>query len=434
MGKETVVSEGEALGRELNSNHFLDLSLKPNSISIKELVETLIERIAEAREQSPSNQRKQRKSAIEQQRYILGRLISNFVYNHEKGVDYGFFIPVNKSIAFKKNDENINRFHNLQLKYVLDMLASNKLNLIKVSKAKFKNNNSYFNECTIIKADIKMHKLINLYELSINDIKKDEKKSYNIILKSRKKDYFDTKKNLNYNYNKFIRDFNDDIDYINNALLKPIITYQKDSKKIVFTSKDLTLYRYFDGNFKSGGRLFQGLWQSMKKKDRETIRIDGHKTATLDYSQMNPNLLYGIEGETPPLDDCYEIQGFEKNRNGIKKVFNSLLFRKTPMNQFPKNTKLLFGKNTKVEEVIDKIYEAHPKISKYFNTEIGFHLFYLESSLCINVLKNLIKNKIIALPIHDAFLVKKDCMELTKKIMCEEFSKNFKNQIKVKLD
>ena len=61
MGKETVVSEGEALGRELNSNHFLDLSLKPNSISIKELVETLIERIAEAREQSPLNQRKQRK-------------------------------------------------------------------------------------------------------------------------------------------------------------------------------------------------------------------------------------------------------------------------------------------------------------------------------------------------------------------------------------
>ena len=102
MGKETVVSEGEALGRELNSNYFLDLSLKPNSLSIKELVETLIERIAEAREQSPSNQRKQRKSAIEQQRYILGRLISNFVYNHEKNVNYSFFVPVNKSIAFKK--------------------------------------------------------------------------------------------------------------------------------------------------------------------------------------------------------------------------------------------------------------------------------------------------------------------------------------------
>ena len=145
-------------------------------------------------------------------------------------MNYSFFVPVNKSIAFKKNDENINLFHNLQLKYVLDMLASNKLNLIKVSKAKFKNNNSYFNECTIIKADIKMHKLINLYELSINDIKKDEKKSYNIILKSRKKDYFDTKRNLNYFYSKFIKDFNNDINYINNALLKPIITYQKDSK------------------------------------------------------------------------------------------------------------------------------------------------------------------------------------------------------------
>ena len=43
---------------------------------------------------------------------------------------------------------------------------------------------------------------------------------------------------------------------------------------------------------------------------------------------MNPNLLYSMEGETPPLGDCYEIEGFEKNRDGIKKVFNSLLFRK----------------------------------------------------------------------------------------------------------
>ena len=118
-----------------------------------------------------------------------------------------------------------------------------------------------------------MHKLIILYELSMNDIKKDEKESYNIILKSRKKDYFDTKINLNYKYKKFIKDYNNDIAYINNALLKPIITYQKDSKKIVFTSKDLTLYRYFDGNFKSGGRLFQGLWQSMKKRIGKLLEL-----------------------------------------------------------------------------------------------------------------------------------------------------------------
>ena len=57
------------------------------------------------------------------------------------------------------------------------MLASNKLNLIKISKAKFKNNNSYFNECTIIKVNKEMHKLISLYELSLSDIKKDEKEN-----------------------------------------------------------------------------------------------------------------------------------------------------------------------------------------------------------------------------------------------------------------
>ena len=35
---------------------------------------------------------------------------------------------------------------------------------------------------------------------------------------------------------------------------------------------------------------------------------------------MNPNLMYGIVKEEPPLEDSYRIPGFEEYRDGIKLV------------------------------------------------------------------------------------------------------------------
>ena len=68
------------------------------------------------------------------------------------------------------------------------------------------------------------------------------------------------------------------------------------------------------------------------------------------------------------------------------------------------------------------------------NTELGYELFYLESRLCIQVLSILKENGIVALPIHDAFIVKRDNEELTKKIMKEAFKKEFNINIGVKCE
>ena len=50
------------------------------------------------------------------------------------------------------------------------------------------------------------------------------------------------------------------------------------------------------------------------------------------------------------------------------------------------------------------------------------------------VLSILKENGIVALPIHDAFIVKRDNEELTKKIMKEAFKKEFNINIGVKCE
>ena len=166
------------------------------------------------------------------------------------------------------------------------------------------------------------------------------------------------------------------------------------------------LKRYFTrGSFKSGGRLFGGFWQQLKKVHRENLLIDGDEIEGLDYSQMSPKILYGYCGLVPELEDCYLIEGYENHRKGIKKVFNAMTFSNEPMTRFPKGINSLFPVNTRFKDVSDAIEKDHSGIAHMFYTGIGHYLQFMESQILVEVLLKLIENRITALPIHDAVFV-----------------------------
>ena len=79
-------------------NDFIDLSIKPDSESSLELVEELLEQIAEARFKENSKCRKQRESVIKQQRFIIGRILGNFALFLFKGINRSIYVPVNHRI------------------------------------------------------------------------------------------------------------------------------------------------------------------------------------------------------------------------------------------------------------------------------------------------------------------------------------------------
>jgi hypothetical protein len=168
--------------------------------------------------------------------------------------------------------------------------------------------------------------------------------------------------------------------------------------------------------------LFGGFWQNLSKAQRRRgITIGGEAVATLDYAQMAPRTLYGLAGIEPPQDDAYILPGLESHRDGVKRVFNSLLFTDKPLKRFPQDTRRLFPPFVRLEQVVQRIQTRHHPVSHLFCIGIGFKLMFIESQCLIDVLLSLIDRSIVALPVHDAVIVPVSAVGTAKTSMLETF-------------
>lgn len=235
-----------------------------------------------------------------------------------------------------------------------------------------------------------------------------------IVLKSAKEGYWDNSQPIEYNDTNQTHTFRSEIQLINDWIGGAKIEYlphdpEGDPK---VDTADRHLRRIFTyEKFDSGGRLFGGFWQGMKKEDRKGIVIEGEPACELDYKQIAPRILYGIAGAKPPDGDLYDITQFRNDplkstyRDGFKTLLNTLLFIDKPIKSKPKNTSHLLPSVHSAQELADMLRSYHQPIAPYFETGIGHHLQFLESQILIDVLMRLRDRGIVALPIHDAILI-----------------------------
>jgi hypothetical protein len=121
--------------------------------------------------------------------------------------------------------------------------------------------------------------------------------------------------------------------------------------------------------------------------------------------------------------DAYTLPGLEKYREGVKKVFNAMLF-KHPVKSFPKGSRKLklFPRRVKCEDVTEAILKRHPMLRGVLsNPEIGHQLQFLESEIMMRVLRQCQKRYIVALPVFDCVVVKASVEGTVTKIMRREF-------------
>ena len=119
------------------------------------------------------------------------------------------------------------------------------------------------------------------------------------------------------------------------------------------------------GRFDRGGRFFGGFWINLPKVVRlQGLRIDDEDVAGLDYSALNPRLAYYLAEANPPPGDAYTLPGLEQSRDGVKRVFNAMLF-KHPVAQFPKGARKLFPSKVKCGEVTDATTARHPMLREF---------------------------------------------------------------------
>ena len=183
--------------------------------------------------------------------------------------------------------------------------------------------------------------------------------------------------------------------------------------------QDRRLRRIFTrGSFESGGRLFGGFWQSMRKDERmQAVEINGEPVVGLDYGQIAPRIAYGLAAAKPAQDDLYQIGNNNPcYREGMKKLINALLSCEQPLTRKPKGLKELLPPNP-IDVLIQEIGEAHKPIAPYFCNGTCHHIQFIESSIMMGVLLRLRTEGIVALPIHDGVLVAESAMDVTQKVM-----------------
>ena len=187
-------------------------------------------------------------------------------------------------------------------------------------------------------------------------------------------------------------------------------------------ANDRWLRRIFNnGSFKEGGRLFGGFWQSLRKSERaEGLIIEDEAVASLDFGQMTPRILYGMAGVSPPSGDLYCIPGLEHFREGVKKVLSAATFADKPLTRKPRGTKPLLP-NAPFADILAKITAAHPVLAAQFWTGIGHRAQFIESQILIRVLLELKEREVVALPVHDAIVVKRSDADLAEDAMKNVF-------------
>ena len=271
---------------------------------------------------------------------------------------------------------------------------------------------------TTVRAGPKLIALIEEHKVTLEDLsgRYDEEV---IILSGRKRGYGDKAERIDYKDNATTERFRKELRTINEWLDRADITFDAAAFEQSVNVRARQLRRQFTmGRFDRGGRLFGGFWVNLPKLvRRKGIRIDGEEVVGLDYSALNPLLAYHVAVADPPAGDAYTLPGLEKLRDGVKRVFNAMLF-KHPVSKFPKGVRALFPPKVKCSDVTGAILQRHPMLKGVLSSpQAGHRLQFIESEIMMGVLRRCRERNIVALPVFDCMVAKASAEKTVKEIM-----------------
>ncbi len=350
--------------------------------------------------------RKRARKQVDQEIFetTVAAIVCDLVHHHLSDVDGSVTITRSNSVLGRKNRYRPIAYGKT-LPHILDRLASFEMSFVE-QLVGHEGDDNYLGRQTTICAGPRLITRIEDHEVELSDLGEADGEEV-IILKRAKKDRWDDGGVPEYRDTPTTRSYREQLHSINSWLRDAIIDFDPDIMDRPVDDGDRRLRRIFTrSSFKSGGRLFGGFWQSLSKKHRqECIYIEGRDIVALDYGQMGPRILYGLAKAAPPHEDAYLLPELEEHRGGVKLIFNSLLFSSKPLTRMPKGVRQAFPKYVSVKEVVRLIHETHPALKKFFHTNIGHRVQFLESETMVALLLALQDQDIVALPIHDAVIV-----------------------------
>ena len=394
----------------------------PLSTQAKALVDEACRGVERYEEHFGLRQRRRRKADQITFESTVSAILCDVIHHHVGRQDGGIYVSRSKQELGKRCRYKPSAL-NEKLPCLLDILASRELGYIKQNVGTDKSSGPA--RRTTIRAGWRTLRKIAEYQIALEDISQNPHREP-IELRTGKGHFWDLSERIDYEDDDQTHEFRGQMEEINAWLASADMTYCGSTITDwgqCLTIHDRSLRRIFTRrSFEQGGRLFGGFWQSLSKADRKkNLMIETETAVELDYGQMCPRIAYGLAGVHPLMEDAYSIPGYEDRREGIKKVFNAMLFSEKRLGQFPQHTRPYFGPQPTIHQVTSAIEQTHPCLFDSFYTGAGYYLQFRESQILVDLLLRLKARSIVALPIHDAVLVAASRVNETRQLMLKVF-------------
>ena len=172
---------------------------------------------------------------------------------------------------------------------------------------------------------------------------------------------------------------------------------------------------FYRGNWNLGGRFHGGWWQSIKEDWRKQIYINDETTIEVDYSGLHVNLLYGLQGIQPPLEDHYALEHLlldftaGEQRKVVKGIVLNAINAATVKKAFqayqvdqPSKSKERKLKHKQLHLLLDAFKEKHPTLGDSLGTDKGVELMNVDGRITTKIINHFTKKNIPVLTIHDS--------------------------------
>lgn len=235
--------------------------------------------------------------------------------------------------------------------------------------------------------------------------------------------------------------FDETIGEINNELAGQL-DEEGDGRSILDFSRIRLTRNFNNSSLLEGGRFYNGWWQEIPSRFRRYIRIDDIGIEEVDFSGLHLNLLYLLEGLPLPGKDVYSLEGTsDKSRNMFKITLQIMLncsnkatATRKIKHEFPlESNPELFSKFSHAK-IIMALRKKHKAIDHYFYTGHGVKLQFKDSEIAEDILLRLADKCIVALPVHDSFLVQRIHKTELEKTMVEVAFSKYSQILKIKKD
>ena len=192
-----------------------------------------------------------------------------------------------------------------------------------------------------------------------------------------------------------------------------------------------TLRRVFAGEDGRAGRLYGHWVQRLPKELRQRLTVGGKPMAELDYNGMQMALLYAdADKPLPDQADLYAVPGFD--RDDMKAVLLRTVGTTTRQSAVAALRKMLReqGRSSqgRAEALYDAFWDFHAEVCPHGTSDseaTWARLQELDSTLALRVLRKLLDKGVVAIPIHDSFLVEERHADATEVVMLQEFEALF---------